>query len=36
MLGLGNEDKICDSCKNNPKNGGSGICHCLLGTIPVT
>lgn len=21
----------CDSCSNNPKNGGSGICHCILG-----
>jgi hypothetical protein len=22
---------ICDSCSNNPKNGGSGICNCVLG-----
>lgn len=22
----------CESCVNNPKNGGSGICHCILGT----
>ncbi len=21
----------CDSCPNNPKNGGSGICLCTLG-----
>ena len=21
----------CDNCSNNPKNGGSGICHCILG-----
>lgn len=21
----------CDRCHNNPKNGGSGICHCILG-----
>ena len=21
----------CDRCSNNPKNGGSGICHCILG-----
>ena len=22
----------CHSCANNPINGGSGICHCILGT----
>lgn len=22
----------CDMCRNNPKNGGSGICFCTLGT----
>lgn len=21
----------CYRCNNNPKNGGSGICHCILG-----
>ena len=21
----------CDSCSNNPKNGGSGVCVCTLG-----
>ena len=21
----------CQCCSNNPKNGGSGICHCILG-----
>lgn len=21
---------ICDTCSNNPKNGGSGICNCTL------
>lgn len=26
--------QACDSCSNNPKNGGSGICHCTLG-LPV-
>ena len=25
----------CDCCSNNPKNGGSGICHCILGQQPV-
>ena len=22
----------CACCSNNPKNGGSGICHCILGS----
>ena len=22
---------VCDNCSNNSKNGGSGICHCILG-----
>lgn len=22
----------CQYCSNSPKNGGSGICHCILGT----
>lgn len=26
--------QACDNCANNPKNGGSGICHCTLG-LPV-
>lgn len=21
----------CDNCSNNPKNGGSGICACIIG-----
>ena len=21
---------VCDSCSNNPKNGGAGICNCIL------
>ena len=25
----------CDHCSNNPKNGGSGICHCILGQPQV-
>lgn len=24
--------QVCDNCANNPKNGGSGICHCTLGS----
>lgn len=26
-----NEYNSCDNCSNNPKNGGSGICFCVLG-----
>ena len=26
----------CDRCSNNPKNGGSGFCNCILGTLKVT
>ena len=26
----------CKSCPNHPSNGGSGICNCILGQIPVT
>ena len=26
----------CDHCSNNPKNGGSGICHCILGQPQIT
>lgn len=26
----------CQNCSNNPMNGGSGICHCTLGTPIVT
>ena len=22
----------CKKCSNHPKNGGSGICHCVLGS----
>lgn len=25
----------CENCSNNPKNGGSGICHCTLGSPGV-
>lgn len=25
----------CDGCSNNPKNGGSGICHCTLGQSEI-
>ena len=26
----------CEHCPNNPKNGGSGVCHCILGIPKVT
>ena len=26
----------CQTCSNNPMNGGSGNCNCTLGTCPVT
>lgn len=32
------KDFIPESCKNcpqHPSNGGSGICHCILGTQPI-
>lgn len=27
------DQSACTNCSNNPKNGGSGICHCTLGQI---
>ena len=27
--------KACEYCQNNPKNGGSGICHCILGQAVI-
>ena len=27
--------KLCAHCLNNPKNGGSGICNCILGNMVV-
>ena len=30
------EPSSCINCSNNPKNGGSGICHCTLGQIQIT
>lgn len=28
-------DVPCDNCPNNIKNGGSGICHCILGEYSI-
>ena len=25
----------CRNCRNNPANGGNGICHCILGTQTI-
>lgn len=30
------EQPACVNCQNSIKNGGSGICHCILGQVPVT
>ena len=29
-------DGACAGCNNNPRNGGSGICHCILGQTHIT
>ena len=31
----GYEANPCISCPNNPKNGGSGICNCILGNPTI-
>ena len=28
--------QACKFCPNNPKNGGNGVCHCILGTPIIT
>lgn len=33
---LATEQSPCDSCSNNVKNGGSGICNCILGLPKIT
>jgi len=27
----GNIPLVCKRCRNHPSNGGSGVCHCILG-----
>lgn len=27
---------VCSACHNNPANGGSGVCNCILGSAPIT
>lgn len=29
-------NNACINCSSNPKNGGSGICHCILGHVQIT
>lgn len=33
---LNTEQSPCDNCSNDVKNGGSGICNCILGLPKVT
>ena len=28
-------NSACDGCANNPKNGGSGICNCIIGSMTM-
>ena len=30
------QNHSCNKCPNNPKNGGNGICNCILGQIDIT
>lgn len=32
----GSNSNACDNCSKNPKNGGDGICHCILGSMNIT
>lgn len=32
---INNVSSPCEKCSNNPRNGGSGICHCILGTPTI-
>lgn len=32
---FGFENSPCDTCSNNPKNGGSRICSCVLGITRI-
>lgn len=29
-------NSACDNCPTNPKNGGNGICHCILGLPTIS
>ena len=28
-------NEVCDKCPNNIKNGGTGMCNCILGTPQI-
>lgn len=30
------ESDTCKGCANNPRNGGSGVCNCILGSPQIT
>ena len=32
---IGFEASACKHCRNNPANGGNGICHCILGQYNI-
>lgn len=36
IFDLMNIPPTCRNCSNHLTNGGSGICHCILGTMQVT
>ena len=33
---ISNIPPTCRECPNHPSNGGSGICHCILGNPQIT
>jgi len=33
---IGYVPPACKNCSNHPSNGGTGICHCILGTTQIT
>ena len=35
-LNNSNIPDACINCPNHPSNGGSGICHCILGQSKIT
>lgn len=36
LLGITQIPKSCVNCPNHPLNGGSGVCHCILGLPQIT
>lgn len=33
---IGYVPPACKHCSNHPSNGGTGICHCVLGNLQIT